>query len=278
MTRNEWIAELRGLLERRGVPASEVADALEYYAEAIDDRVEQGFSEQQALKEIGSPAQACDAVAETVPVAKRAVAAATATRERKALVGVLLLVSAVFWVPLAFGLLGAAAGVYATIWAAVLVVWTGIGSLLACGLGAVPLACFSASCGALAEGLFSGSGLLALGALGVAIIPLGIIASVLLFKASVLFVRWVVHFFLRVARGGRQPEPPALGAMSWLKRNAQAWKAFLLVGGVLLAVAAVSAVVALTLGVPEPSLFPALPDAQTPFGILHFATDGITLG
>lgn len=278
MTRNEWIAELRGLLERRGVPASEVADALEYYAEAIDDRVEQGFSEQQALKEIGSPAQACDAVAETVPVAKRAVAAATATRERKALVGVLLLVGAVFWVPLAFGLLGAAAGVYATIWAAVLVVWAGIGSLLACGLGAVPLACYSASCGALAEGLFSGSGLLALGALGVALIPLGIIASVLLFKASVLFVRWVVHFFLRVARGGQQPEPPTLGAMSWLKRNAQAWKAFLLVGGVLLAVAAVSAVVALTLGVPEPSLFPALPDAQTPFGILHFATDGITLG
>ena len=84
--------------------------------------------------------------------------------------------------------------------------------------------------------------------------------------------------FLRVARGGQQPEPPALGAMARLRRNAQAWKAFLLVGGVLLAVAAVSAVVALTLGVPEPSLFPALPDAQTPFGILHFATDGITLG
>ena len=63
MTRDEWIAELRGLLERRGVPASEVADALEYYAEAIDDRVELGLSERQALEEIGSPAQACDAVA-----------------------------------------------------------------------------------------------------------------------------------------------------------------------------------------------------------------------
>ena len=260
------------------MPASEVADALEYYAEAIDDRIEQGLSERQALEEIGGPAQACDAVAETVPVAKRAVAAATATRERKALIGVLLLVSAVFWVPLAFGLLGAAAGVYATIWAAVLVVWTGVGSLLACGLGAVPLACYSASCGALAEGLLSGGALLALGALGVMLVPLGIIASVLLFKASVLFVRWVAHFFLRVARGGQQPEPSALGAMAWLRRNAQAWKAFLLVGGVLLTVAAVSAGVALALGVPEPSLFPTLPDAQTPFGILHFTTGGITLG
>lgn len=278
MTRDEWVAELRGLLERRGVPASEVADALEYYAEAIDDRVELGLSERQALEEIGSPAQACDAVAETVPVAKRAVAAATATRERKALIGVLLLVSAVFWVPLAFGLLGAVAGVYVTIWAAVLVVWTGVGSLLACGLGAVPLACYSASCGALAEGLFSGGALLALGALGVMLVPLGIIASVLLFKASVLFVRWVAHFFLRVARGGQQPEPPALGAMAWLRRNAQAWKAFLLVGGVLLVVAAIAAGVALALGVPEPSLFPVLPDAQTPFGILHFTTGGITLG
>ena len=84
--------------------------------------------------------------------------------------------------------------------------------------------------------------------------------------------------FLRVAHGGQQPEPPALGAMAWLRRNAQAWKAFLLVEGVLLAVAAVGAGVALALGVPEPSLFPALPDAQTPFGVLHFTTGGITLG
>ena len=84
--------------------------------------------------------------------------------------------------------------------------------------------------------------------------------------------------FLRVARGGQQSEPLALGAMAWLKRNAQAWKAFLLVGGALLAVAAIGAGVALALGVPEPSLFPVLPDAQTPFGVLHFTTGGITLG
>lgn len=278
MNRDEWIDELRGLLERRGVPASEVADALEYYAEAIDDRIEQGIPEHEATAQIGSPAQACDAVAESVPVAKRAVAAATATRERKTLIAVLLLVGAVVWVPLAFGLLGAAAGVYATIWAAVLVVWTGVGSLLACGVAAVPLACYSAACGALAEGLFSGGALLALGAAGVALIPLGIIASVLLFKASVLFVRWVAHFFMRVARGGVQPEPPALGAMAWLRRNAQAWKAFALVAGVLLVLAAAAMVAALVLGVPDPSLFPTLPDAQTPFGTLRFTGSGITLG
>ena len=272
MTRDEWIAELRGLLERRGAPASEVADALEYYAGAIRSiALSWGFPSGKRLRRSAAPRRACDAVAETVPVAKRAVAAATATRERKALIGVLLLVSAVFWVPLAFGLLGAVAGVYVTIWAAVLVVWTGVESLLACGLGAVPLACYSASCGALAEGLFSGGALLALGALGVMLVPLGIIASVLLFKASVLFVRWVAHFFLRVARGGQQPEPPALGAMAWLRRNAQAWKAFLLVGGVLLVVAAIAAGVALALGVPEPSLFPVrAADAQTPFGIAAF--------
>lgn len=84
--------------------------------------------------------------------------------------------------------------------------------------------------------------------------------------------------FLRVARDGQQPEPPALGAMAWLKRNAQAWKAFLLVGGALLVVAAVGAGVAFALGVSELSLFPALPDAQTPFGVLHFTTGGMTLG
>ena len=79
------------------------------------------------------------------------------------------------------------------------------------------------------------------------------------------------------ARGARRAAARAAGAWR-LRRNAQAWKAFLLVGGVLLVVAAVSAGVALALGVSEPSLFPVLPDAQTPFGILHFTTGGITLG
>lgn len=69
------------------------------------------------------------------------------------------------------------AGVCATIWAAVLVVWTGIGSLLACGLGAVPLACYSASCGALAEGLFSVGGLLVGGGCGRIVGPFGPVRS-----------------------------------------------------------------------------------------------------
>lgn len=69
------------------------------------------------------------------------------------------------------------AGVCATIWAAVLVVWTGIGSLLACDLGAVPLACYSASCGALAEGLFSVGGLLVGGGCGRIVGPFGPVRS-----------------------------------------------------------------------------------------------------
>lgn len=69
------------------------------------------------------------------------------------------------------------AGVCATIWAAVLVVWTGIGSLLACDLGAVPLACYSASCDALAEGLFSGGGLLVGGGCGRIVGPFGPVRS-----------------------------------------------------------------------------------------------------
>lgn len=54
---------------------------------------------------------------------------------------------------------------------------TGIGSLLACGFGAVPLTCYSASCGALAEGLFSGGGLLVGGGCGRIVGPFGPVRS-----------------------------------------------------------------------------------------------------
>ena len=52
MCRDEFLAALRARLS--GLPEKEVEDRLGFYAEMIDDRVEEGLTEEEAVLQIGS--------------------------------------------------------------------------------------------------------------------------------------------------------------------------------------------------------------------------------
>ena len=52
MRKNEFINEIRGAL--RGYPRNEVENSIEFYSEIIDDRMENGMSEEQAVSSLGS--------------------------------------------------------------------------------------------------------------------------------------------------------------------------------------------------------------------------------
>ena len=56
MNKREYVAELRRMLE--GLPDEEVDRAVEFYAEAIEDRVEAGESEEGAVASMETPAEA----------------------------------------------------------------------------------------------------------------------------------------------------------------------------------------------------------------------------
>ena len=51
MRKNEFINEIRGAL--RGYPRDEVENSIEFYSEIIDDRMENGMSEEQAVASLG---------------------------------------------------------------------------------------------------------------------------------------------------------------------------------------------------------------------------------
>ena len=51
MRKNEFINEIRGAL--RGYPHDEVENSIEFYSEIIDDRMENGMSEEQAVASLG---------------------------------------------------------------------------------------------------------------------------------------------------------------------------------------------------------------------------------
>lgn len=52
MRKNEFLNEIRGAL--RGYPRNEVENSIEFYSEMIEDRVENGMSEEQAVASLGN--------------------------------------------------------------------------------------------------------------------------------------------------------------------------------------------------------------------------------
>ncbi|WP_270403816.1 DUF1700 domain-containing protein [Candidatus Collinsella stercoripullorum] len=131
MTRDEFLDRLGELLAC--LPADQVEETRQFYAEAIADRMEDGMSEQEAVAAIGAPGAVAEAVLDDLPAVPRAIAK---TRRRSTvLLWVLTVVGSPVWVPLLLAFVAVALSVYACIWVLALCVW-----IVAAALGAVGVA------------------------------------------------------------------------------------------------------------------------------------------
>lgn len=168
MTRDEFLGRLGELLSC--LPADQVEETRQFYAEAIADRMEDGMTEEEAVAAMGTPGEAAEATLDELPAVPRAIAR---TRRRStALLWVLTIVGSPVWVPLLAAFAAVAVTVYVCIWALALCVWivavalgsAGIAELLfaACGItiGHFPYALASAGMGLGLVGvaLFVGAG------------------------------------------------------------------------------------------------------------------------
>ena len=66
MNKTEFLVELREKLS--GIPQNEVSDRLVFYGEMIDDRVEDGLTEEEAIAEIGTVEEIASQILSEVPV------------------------------------------------------------------------------------------------------------------------------------------------------------------------------------------------------------------
>lgn len=68
MNQTEWITALRQAL--RGLPREDVERSVGFYEEAIQDRVEEGCTEEQAVAAIGTPRDIADQILAEIPLTK----------------------------------------------------------------------------------------------------------------------------------------------------------------------------------------------------------------
>lgn len=172
MKKSEFLAELRERLSR--LPEEDIKESLDYYGEMIDDRIEDGLCEEDAVSAVGRPEDIANSILAQTPLERITKKCKDAGKKLGAWEIVLLVLGSPLWITLlaaalviAIALVISVASVYISLWTVVIAIWavaialavcapTGIALLVFCAVhGNVGLGLFFLGCGLLCAGLSS---------------------------------------------------------------------------------------------------------------------------
>lgn len=138
MRKRDFLEQLRKSLS--GLPQDDIEERLTFYSEMIEDRMEEGLSEEEAVSAIGSVDEiAAQAVAET-PLVKIAKERIKSKRRFSAGEIILLALGSPIWLSLGIAVFALILSLYISLWAVIISLWAVFGSLVVCSAGGV-LAC-----------------------------------------------------------------------------------------------------------------------------------------
>ena len=154
MNKADFLAQLR--LRLNGLPEEDIAERLLFYSEMIDDRMEEGLSEDEAVTAIGPvDVVAAQTIADS-SLAKPGNEQAVPKRQQSTLGIVLLVLSSPIWLALLISFFAVVIALFAVLWSVVAVLWAVDIALLACSVAGI-FGCFSlCSRGRILQGLAFG--------------------------------------------------------------------------------------------------------------------------
>ena len=132
MTKQEFLTELRKNLN--GLPQEEIEDRMNFYEEMINDRMDEGKTEEQAVADIGTTDEAVRTIASQT---KMSTLVKEKMRTRRSLTGwelLLIVLAFPMWFPLLMTVLSFVFVAYLMTWVLVIVTYSAEAGLLA-GLG-----------------------------------------------------------------------------------------------------------------------------------------------
>jgi len=161
MSKQEFLAQLRKGLD--GLPQDDIEERLLFYSEMIDDQMEEGLPEEEAVSAIGAVDEIVAQVVAETPLVK--IAKERIRSKRRLRVGeiVLLALGSPIWLSLGIAAFAVILSLYISLWAVIISLWAVFASLAACFIGGV-LACV----------IFTVSGN---GASGIAMLAAGIVCA-----------------------------------------------------------------------------------------------------
>lgn len=161
MSKQEFLTQLRKGLS--GLPQNDIEEHLMFYNEMIEDQMEDGVSEEEAVSAIGSVDEIVAQVVAETPLVKIAKERIKSKRRLRAGEIVLLVLGSPIWLSLGIAAIAVIFSLYILLWAAIVCLWSVFASFAACSVG-----------GATACVIFAVGGN---GASGVAMLAAGVICA-----------------------------------------------------------------------------------------------------
>lgn len=122
MTKQEFLDKLRAGLV--GLPSQDIEERLAFYAEMIDDRMEDGLPEADAVAAVGTVEEIVAQVVAETPFAKLAVERVKPKHRLKSWEILLLVLGAPLWFSLGIVALSVLFSVYVVLWSLIVSLWS----------------------------------------------------------------------------------------------------------------------------------------------------------
>ena len=156
MTKSDFLKELEKGLS--GLPKNDISERLDFYGEMIDDRMEEGLTESDAVAACGSVDEIVSQALNDIPLKKIVKERLSKRQKIGGLALTLIIIGFPLWFPILVAAVAVAFSLYVTLWALVVTVFAVALSFALGGLGGFVMAIAVAVKGSIPTALlFSGS-------------------------------------------------------------------------------------------------------------------------
>lgn len=129
MSKQEFLAALQEGLS--GLPQNDVEERLTFYSEMIDDRVEEGLTEEDAVSEMGTVDEVVSQIVAEIPLSRLVKERVRPKRTLRAWEIVLLTLGSPIWLSLLLAVLAVILAAYVVVWSGIVSLWAADVSLAA---------------------------------------------------------------------------------------------------------------------------------------------------
>ncbi len=130
MNKQEFIRELKSSLV--GLPEEEVYESIDYYSEIIDDYIEDGISEEDAVASLGNIDEVVSQIIKDTPLTKLVKAKVKPNRTLRVWEIILLVLGSPIWLSLLIAVFAVILSFYISLWAVIISLWAVFVSVAVC--------------------------------------------------------------------------------------------------------------------------------------------------
>ncbi len=135
MTKIQFLMSLHNKLSR--LPQNEIEERLNFYSEMIEDRIEEGIPEAEAVAQIGTVDKIAEQIVADIPLTKIAKEKIKPKRRIKAWEIVLLILGSPLWLSVLIAIFAVIFSFYVSLWAVIISLWASFVAIIGGAFGGI---------------------------------------------------------------------------------------------------------------------------------------------